>query len=327
VSLSPERCLDEILGGVYKPLYLFLGEEIDWKESVLSRIRSQLNDRYSVQSYQAADGLSGILDQAKMVPMLDEGHVFFIRDVERLPESDLAQLAAYMEKPSSFCRIILTLQKADRRKKSWKALLALGESVDFVAMRADQLRQWLSDMAKQDGRSLSSDAAEFLVGQAGGRLDEVGERYRLLCLYLAENEPITREHCQDLFMTVREESIWELVDAIIAHRPMNAISAAVSLLDSGSAPQQLLAFLYGRFRLASLAHYHLAKGGRPDDLAKALGSSPFALKKLLPWGRKWDEEQWSGVRRLFAKADQRMKTTGGKPEHILEHLVCQLANA
>lgn len=326
-ALTPERALAELTDGPRRPLYLFLGEQADWKEGVVAELRERLSGRFLVHGVGPDESLPETLSRARTVPMLDEGYLFVLRDGERYPAEALERLVAYLGDPSSFATLVLLASAPDRRRTQWKKLLELAAVVDFAAPRADTLAGWVREAARKAELAIAPEAVEFLVSQAGARPDEVRERVALLALYLAPGEPAIRRHCEELFVAVREESVWQLVDAMVVGNGRQALAVAATLLDAGESPHQLLAFLYGRFRLACYAQYHCARQGNLEDLAKTLGTRPFALQKLLPWGRDWSEDARRKVRRLFAAADRRMKTSGGTPEHILEHLVCQLAHA
>ncbi len=335
-TLVPERCLAELADGPRRPLYLWLGEAAEWKESALDELRGRLSDRFLVQAFGPEENLAEILQRARIVPMLDEGYVFILREAEKLSADNLDRLAAYLAQPSRFATLVLAAKAPDRRRAGWKKLLEAAVAVDFDAVRPEALAGWVQEAARKAGLAIDAEAVDFLVVQAAGRPDEVRERVALLSLALSPGDTATRKHCEELFVAVHEESIWRLVDALVVGDGRAALSAAAALLEEGEEPVALLGFLYGRFRLACLVHYHRAlmqKGGRDgsdgrlDELARSLGTKPFALQKLLPWGRNWSEDKRRSVRRLFADADRQMKTSGGRPGHILEHLVCQLANA
>ncbi|MBE7559718.1 DNA polymerase III subunit delta [bacterium] len=326
-TLAPEDGLRELCDGPRQPLYLWLGEAVQWKEGLLDELRVRLAGRFLVQTFGADESVAEILGLARVVPMLDEGYIFVLREAEKLPAEGLERLAGYLARPSPFATVIVSATAPDRRRSGWKRLLEAAPTVDFGAPRPEALAGWVRQAAAAAGIRIEPEAVEFLVAQAAGRPDEVRERVALLALALAPGETATRALCEDLFVTVHEESIWRLVDALVARDGQGALSAAAALLEEGEEPIALLGFLYGRFRLACLAQHHRARQGSLEDLARSLGTKPFALQKLLPWGRDWSEDQRRAVRRMFADADRQMKTSGGKPGHILEHLVCQLAHA
>ena len=326
-GLSPERCGKELIEGPRRAVYLFFGEEADRKESLIGALREKLADRFHVQALASEDRLGEVIEEARVAPMFDEGSVFIVRDGDKRSADDLERLAGFAARPSGFSTFLLLAGKPDRRRKAWKQLLERGVSVAFEPLSGDALVRWVAGAAVEAGVSIEPAAVRFLVAQSGGRMDEARERLSLLSLYLDPGETATERHCADLFASVREESIWELVDALVAGKGRQALAVVAGLLDAGESPHQLLGFLYGRFRLACLVQYHRARRGKIDDLAKSLGSSPFALKKLVPWTQGWTESRRHAARGLFSRADRQMKSSGGTPEQVLEHLVCQLANA
>ncbi|MEL6186987.1 MAG: DNA polymerase III subunit delta, partial [Myxococcota bacterium] len=189
----------------------------------------------------------------------------------------------------------------------------------------------LRERAKALGAKLEPDAARALVAAVGTDLGTAFQNLEQLWLYVGPNsgQPITRADVEAVVSDVREENVFQLMDAIAAGHRGEALAGLHNIFAQGRERKDAIAFrtfglLARQFRNLLAASAALAAGARPGDLPKLLGVPPFAADKLVDLARQGDPGRFSRALVSIAATDRAFK--GGTLDYprALERLVLAL---
>ena len=150
-----------------------------------------------------------------------------------------------------------------------------------TAPRGEQLLRWIKENAEAKSSSISPAAMRSMADLVGGDLWTLDQELEKLSLYAGDRE-IGEADVRLMVSQVREASIFEAVDAMIAGRPQAALRLLAQLRDDGREPQYIIGMVERQLRLLALARDSMERRVPQNELKRALGtSSDFVVRKTM----------------------------------------------
>jgi DNA polymerase-3 subunit delta len=170
--------------------------------------------------------------------------------------------------------VIIVEPKLDKRTAYYKFLKKSSEFTEFNELDDRGLSQWLVQTAKEQGSTLTSADAHYLV-------ERVGPNQRLLSNELAKllsyNSHITRQTIELLTDQMPQSSIFDLLDAALAGRTKRAMELYKEQRSMKVDPQQILAMLAWQLHVLVVVK---AAGSRDSiSIAKDAKLNPYVVRK------------------------------------------------
>ena len=194
---------------------------------------------------------------------------------------------------------------------------------EFPALRRDALAAWVRQRAEAKGAQIEQQAVALLVEHVGPDLWTMDAEVEKLAIYCAER-PIRAEDVGALVSHARESSVFELVDAVMEHRPDAALAALTRLLNGGATGPYIVSMVARQARMVALAQELARSGVAQSEWGRRLGtSSDFVVRKVGDQSRRFTAD---AVRRLYGlllEADLAMKTGGATDELALTELIAR----
>ena len=195
---------------------------------------------------------------------------------------------------------------------------------------------------------LEDGAAEYLVQRSGHDIAHLLNELEKCALRAGIGNPVTRAVIEEMTKRAAQETIFDLTDALGERRVPRALGLMRELIESGEAPELVLAMLVRHFRqllqartfldarlsLDSSLHSRmprelaaqLPQDGR-DNLAVLLQSQHWLGRRLAQQARNFSVPQLQSALQAALAVDLAMKGIegeGGSAEMLLELLVAQL---
>lgn len=310
-------------------VYILHGAERFLIDKAVSKIKSLVSDGpmadFNVDRIQAGV-TSGyeIVARSREMPMMSSMRLVIVDDAEKLSANDLTALDPYFQEPSpETCLVCIggklslrkgPLAKANRRGQVHKAdLLKEREIPNFLKSQATERNMRIS------GRALGALGAA--VGPNCAALDDALER---LSLYAGPGKTVEVEDVTEVVTTVREHSIFELVDAIGNGQPPKALALLEELLGRREEPIRINAMVARHFRLLLGARIHLYLGTDPGELPGILGVHPFVAKKLLSQCRRFRGRVLEDSLSRLTEVDYELKSSRRPPSVVVEQAIMEL---
>ncbi|GMU41566.1 MAG: hypothetical protein AMXMBFR23_24320 [Chloroflexota bacterium] len=188
-----------------------------------------------------------------------------------------------------------------------------------------EVAQWLQDRAVRRGISIEPGAIGALADLMGANLRGLAGELEKLWTYTG-GRTITAADVHLLTPQSREESIFELVDAIVEGHASNGLRLLRRMLDDGSETTGHVQLLVARqFRLLVRATEILEAGGSQEDVTAATNARGFPLTKLMRQARSTRRGAVEAALRAVEASDFAVKTGRLTDVLALELLVVQLA--
>ena len=171
------------------------------------------------------------------------------------------------ELPAGNC-LILTAETADKRKKIFKVLEKNGVILNFAAMKTEaaskeSLKIEADKLLSRYGKSLTAPAWLALGRKTGFQLQSSINELQKLIHYTGERAVIEEKDVDVVVGKTREDSIFDLTNALSEKNEITALSMLKSLLDQGEHPLMILTMISREIRLLLQAVILLDSGRIP----------------------------------------------------------------
>jgi DNA polymerase-3 subunit delta len=233
-------------------------------------------------------------------------------------------LDSYVKQMPETTVLLLIDEEVKGNNPLLKRISPFAEVRTFPLLKGNDLKAWIRRRAKEEGGSVTPQAANLLAELVGGDLWAMDGEIQKLLLYSRER-PISEDDVRQLVSCVQEANIFALVDAVAEGRTEQAQRLLHRLYDEGVAPTYILTMITRQFRLIAQAR-DLPKGLSHPQIQDRLGlKANYAVDKTLGQAKLYDFE---GVKRAYdelLETDLAIKTGKYSDKLALELLVTELA--
>ncbi len=322
--------------GVFKPVYLLMGEEPYYVDMVCNAIlenciEEDQRDFNQIVCYGSDVNAEAVVTNARRFPMFSDRQLVVVKEAQVM--KDLDEVGVYCENPLDSTVLVICMMgaKADKRRSLYKNASKTGVVVESVAVRDYELPGWIDTYYRSLGLKIAPDAAALLAEFAGMDLNKLAVETSKMLKNLPEG--VTEVGAKDVEANVgisRQWSIFELSNALLAHNAPKALKIAANLGSSAKfAMPAATAQLYGQF--GKLLRYEalLQKNPSADNATRAsvLGISPYFIKDFDMAARWYPLRKTMGI--IAALKEYDFKGKGGDageatPQELLLELVAKI---
>jgi DNA polymerase-3 subunit delta len=316
----------------WKPHYLFTGQEdflID--QAFEQAVHHWLGEKPDALSLDRLDAetqtLEEITQAAQTVSFFGGQKILRIQNVSQLSAKEQEHLVEVLDtlSPETHCLFIWGKEwrRDDAQKPLVEAIAQKGQVVIFWPMFPEQAQRWLLVRAKQYKKSLSPQAAGWLVQQSGESLRLLDQELAKCASYVGKRPEIDLDDVQTSFGYQKAGSPFDWTTSIRQQKGPAALQVLNQLLTEGEEPIRLLALLSrsvrdwlgakGSGESASILamRFHL-KRGEENRFAQELG--------------RWSEDALAEGLGQCVETEQAIKTGKETPEMALTLLTLSLCS-
>lgn len=314
--------------GQMEPVYALYGNETHLMQTFVDHIIEKAalpeHREFAVTRFDLNETpIEVVLEDVETLPFMVPKKVVIASNAYFLTGKDktkadhqLDRLYEYISGPVDYTVLILLIpvEKLDERKKIVKKLKAQNQLIPFMPLKAGELEAWVKALAKQKGSSISDEAVTTLLMFTGPQLQTIDAEIEK-CATFAGSGMITREIVEQLVSRSTEQTVFMLIDEMIAMRIGNALSILHELLKMREEPIKIAMLMARQFRII-LQVGQLAKHGlSPYQMASQLSLHPYAAKLAMDQARHFDAATLSNLLSELADLDYKMKS--GKVDKVL----------
>lgn len=324
--------IDRLKSDTLEPVYLLQGKErflIDraiatFKKVVLSGAMSDFN--LHELNGKTATG-DTVVNQASQIPMMASRSLIIVEDAHKMSAEDHRVIDDYLRDPSPLTCLVLVGESFNASRKLTKNAKAAGRLIDAAPLKESDIHPFLKWRAKIRGVSLSPEAlaaVSAVVGSDCAGLDDAVER---LGLFAGEGRTVTENDVSEVVTTIRQHSIFELVDAIGAGKDGQAFSLLENLLGRQEEPIMINAMIARHFRQLLKTRIHLHLRTPENALPGLVGAPPFMVKKLSAQARRFRGATLERALARLATADFELKSAKRSGALVVEQAVMDLLSS
>lgn len=330
--------IGEVKSGVFKPVYLLMGEEPYYPDLLCQAIIDNClqdweKDFNELICYGADVDADAVITAARRFPMMAERQLVVVKEAQAM--KTLEDLALYCQKPldSTVLVILMHGASADKRKSLYKTVLKQGVIVESLPLRDYETEKWVMTYYSERGLQIDPEGARLLVESTGTDLGRIAVETEKLLKNLPEGvKNITPEDIEKNVGISRQFSIFELTKALSFRDAARAVKVARNVGETPKfAMPMAVSMLYTHFNRILRYHALLQAGQGGDSAAKAkvLGVNPYFFKEYDAAVKKYSLKQ--AMRVISLLNDYDFKGKGGEvgeatPADLLVELTTKILN-
>ncbi|MBR1584872.1 MAG: DNA polymerase III subunit delta [Clostridia bacterium] len=317
--------------------YLFEGKEEFTKRSALSALRQQVagGDFAAMNDTRLIDPApDALIAAAETLPFLSDRRFLEIRDCAMLTgeksreyeeDSAVKQLDEYLEHlPDTVCMVFYVRGKADGRKKLYNILKKKAVIVAFDPLEDRELSQWIAKTLARQGKKISLAACQRLWFSAGRELTLLDNEIGKLIAYTGDREEVTEADIDAVCVHSTEYRVFDLTDALLSGRGMQAMDMLAALLREGEDRLGLLPMLGRQCRQLKYTKAMALGGASPDEIGRRLGVPPFIARKNMGTARLYTLEQLNDMGKWCLDTEYQVKSGQMMDVGSLEKVMLQI---
>lgn len=250
--MSVEKILDSWKQKKYEPIYWLQGEE-EYYIDILTHFaehdmlpESEASFNLTVFYGKDADW-AAVTNACKRYPMFAEKQVVLLKEAQHM--KDLEKMEPYVANPLDSTIFIVAYKGKllDKRTKLNKLLQTKAEVFISEKIKDYKIQEWIADMVKSKGFSISPKSTALLEEHIGNDLSRIANEVDKLSINLGNKKNIGEDDIEKYIGISKEYNAFELQDALAKKDMLKALKI-IQYFDSNpkAAPIQLvLPTLYG----------------------------------------------------------------------------------
>ena len=354
--LAVERLFKEIRTDARRPGYVLLGDEAYLQQQCRRGILDALIDpefrEFCVSNLDLSEtSIFEAIDQVSTPSLMAPFQVLFVRNVKLLyqrgaKKEEFAAVQKYLRSPNPQAVLVfvadhlhiphdarrMDMQDKDRYERIRETL---GDFCGIVELAqpsdADAIR-WAIETVAARGMALEPDAARELADALHSDLMQMASELEKLMLFVDARQRITLADVEEMVLSAKQRSLYELTDAITAHDPARALQLLHGLLNASESGEDgaigHLHMLARTFRQMLVIQEKNVRDSRTvwQALWPGFRVPPFAVDELIRQARRYKTRR-EPMRMLerIARADLEIRSSPPDKALVLERLVIDLA--
>ena len=306
-------------------LYLFYGDDEFGMREALVELRSRLDADGSLETNTSRlngreASLQEVLGACNTVPFLGDTRLVIVDGLlagtrkrggrkkaaaedDEEPAGPLGALLEYLPgMPPSTTLVLIESGTPEVAK-----LAKFGEARQFTLPQKAGVVTWIRERAKKRGVQMEPRAMSMLADFVGSDLWRLSNEIDKLGAY-ADGETVRAADVQALVVSSREEMFWILTDAIGDGKAAQALKVLQTLRAQNQEDQALIGSIRSRLTRLAIARSMLDEGAREADIGRRLGSSGYALTRLVEQASRWPMNSIRAAFGLLVQAEVDVKT-------------------
>ena len=331
-----QSILEDVRSGIFKCVYLLMGEEPYYPELVCNAIIENClqdweKDFNETICYGADVTAETVITAARRFPMMADRQLVVVKEAQQM--KTLEELAVYCQQPldSTVLVILMHGASADKRRALYKTVLKTGVIVESPALRDYEMPQWIAAYYEGRGLKIHPEAAQLLAESSGTDLGKIAVETDKLLKNLPEGvKEVSVEDIEKNVGVSRQFSVFELTKCLSYRQAAQALKISAHI---GQTPRfalpMVVAPLFTHYSRILKYHALLPKRPSPGDVSRVLGVNPYFMKEYDAAVRNYSLKQAMAAVSLLTEYD--FKGKGGDageatPADLFTELVTKLLN-
>lgn len=331
-----EQIYTDLKNNIYKPLYLFYGDEpyyIDLLTNYITDhvLKEEEKDFNLSVFYGLSTNGSTIVDTARRYPTMAPYNLVIVREAQQM-RAELDQLSKYALHPSptTILTVALKLQSGNKHellKDFKKAVEKFGVSFESKKVYDDKIPEWIKKYLSAKGYTITEHACQMMADDLGNDLNLIVNECSKIIINLPKGSQITPEIVEQYVGISKDFNPFELCRAISKRNKLRTAEIAFFFASNPKEnhPIKINAVLFNYFQ--KLWIYHQLNDKRGQTAAIALGVNPFFVKEYAEAARNFNINQCSQVLKLISEYDLKLKGVDidqAEPVELMKEMIYKI---
>jgi DNA polymerase-3 subunit delta len=223
--MSAEKLIASWKKKSFRPVYWLEGEEDYYIDKVMEfaehQILTESEASFNLSVFYGRDAdWAAIINACRRYPMFSERQVVLLKEAQFM--KDIDKLSGYLESPLESTVLVIAYKSKsyDKRTKFYNILKSQAEITGFPKIKDEHVEEWIRDLVKSKGITISAKAAGLLHEHAGADLSRIEGEIEKISVNLKDRAEIDDNDIEKFVGISKEYNIFEL-QAAIAFRDMS----------------------------------------------------------------------------------------------------------
>lgn len=307
------QILEEIKKKIYRPVYLFHGEE----PYFIDRLTQFIQDNVLPESeksfnltvlYGKDTDAETVTNTAKRYPMMASNQVVILKEAQYM--KDIGNLQYYVEKPQKSTLLVINhkYKPLDKRTKLYKILQKSGVVFESKKIRDHKIPEWIKKYLGSRNKNINTDAAMLITEFLGNDLNKISHELDKLLITLPEEvNTITSSHVEKNIGISKDYNPFELNKALAEKDVLkaNRIIQHFSKNPSEYALPMIIGSLYYFF--SKVLGYHFLKNKDRKNVASTLKIYPSMVWQYEKAAKKYTYQKAARIISYLREYDLKSK--------------------
>ena len=282
-----------------------------------------------------------ILMAVQTVPMFARHRFVLVHKADQMKEEDVEGLLSYIQSPSPSTCLVLRAQEAGPWKKHLPKIEKVGRVIEYPRLKGKGLAAWIRRRMEAKGKTLSEDAANYLVEIIGDHLQHLDNTLERVSLAAGESGTIRLSDLEGIISDVKVSTLFELTDAIGQQNLEKALGILGKVLGSkvllfkkeeeaskyDDPIPLLLSMMARQYRLIWRVKEMTANRTGVEEIARDLRMSAWNVRKFMDQAKNFSVSSLREGLLRCQKTDLALKRGRGPKNLLMEKLVIDLCRA
>ena len=312
--------------GPLSGVYLFYGPEEYFKDFYCNKIKEKTvgTDILNYTKYTVKTDPAEVIRNCSGYPMFADWKMIVLCESGFFcGKADPGGLTDFLGDLPPSTVLVFRESQADKRSKLYKAVERNGVIFHCDRQSDEMIIKLLAKAARAQERGITKEAAQLMILGLGEDMQRLLSELNKLVLLTAPGDVIGETHVREVCTLSISAKIWDLTDAIAENHKEKAYIYLSSLLDAREAPQMILFSVTKAFMNLYNAKMLQAEGMKFHEIASALGSREFVVKKMCQQARKFSAKELSARIEFCIRMDETSKTGKIQAVRALELIVAK----
>lgn len=276
-----------------KPVYAIDGEERALVDDAIRAIKAvslpqtARDFNYDVFSAKETPAIR-IVEAAQTMPAFAKRRLVVVNHAEKVDGENADDLIGYVENPNPYAVLMLIADRFDARSRLYKAFKKSAVTLRFDRPKLGEMQEMVRARAERIGVSIEGPAIRALVDAVGADATAAWQALDLLALYVGPNSgrKIALADVETVVTSTKEESIFDLVDAIGSGDRASVLAGLHQMLAAREHPLRILAMVARHYRNLTKVRAALDRGAPRSEIQSLAGVPPFVVDNLIQQAKR-----------------------------------------
>ncbi|MDR1538402.1 MAG: DNA polymerase III subunit delta [Clostridiales bacterium] len=324
----------DLKSGKFKGAYLFYGPEKYLSSMYEAIMREKLvpsdATAMNLDVFEGKDINPGrIIDAAETAPFLNEYRLVEVRDSKLFTSGrkvDSERMSEFLGDAPESTILLFIEGEADKRLKIFKKIAEVGRAVEFKPPTEKELLDWIINMFKKRGKSISLNNALFLLKRTCRAMEDMETEIEKAAAFAAAKSEISQSDIEAVCTPSLEARVFDLVDAVGGKNTEAALDIFSNMMLMKEQPIVVLAMISRQLRLILQSKALMEKGLSSNDIANYLKVRGFVASECLKQGRNYKKDELLNALADCLEADINIKTGKINDKIAIETLIVKFAS-
>lgn len=316
-------------------IFLFNGDENFLKNegisSIMKKYEGTYDEDFDLYKSEGKDvGDEEIAAELDAASMFNENKFVIIENVDKCPIKTKNVIKKWLENPNEgIIALFSTSEKVSAKKvKFFEQFEKYAVCINCSKLEYDDLIKWIPDRFEQLNKKIDEESIKFMIDMVGFDLYKMNNEIKKISILVQQRENVILEDVKKVVSDIRDDSVFDLVDAIINKNVQKSLKMIFNVIkDRSDQAILLVSLLLRQFKQISMFIDLNNKGFSEIDMAQKIGINPYFLKDIRIQANKLKD---SDIFKMFNKlllTDLKLKSSPLSCNAVIESLVLEFCAA